>query len=370
MAATGSWEWDLATGRLRWSEEAGRIFGMPAEDCPDSLETLLRVWVHPDDRPRVAAAHHCIREGRRVCPHRFRIVLPGGQERALWVEGDVVRDGRGQSLRALGTVQDVTERKQMESGDQRLQLELAHASRLSLLGEMAAGLAHELNQPLCGIVSAAQGGLRLLAGTPAAPPELADALHLIQTEARRAAAVIQHVRSFVRKQPTPRCPHDLNCLIADACELIRGAATQRGVAIRLRLAPDLPRVSLDRVEIQQVILNLLQNGLEALEAVPTEKRRLTVESRVNGSGEVEVAIHDTGVGLAPEVAARLFTPFFSTKPEGLGLGLSISQTMVEAHGGRIWATADGAPGACFRFTLPVTGCGQEHAHGTKGICRR
>lgn len=226
--------------------------------------------------------------------------------------------------------------------------ELEHASRLALMGEMASSLAHEINQPLAAISNYAKGCQRRLAAN-ADPEGVAEGLTLIHAQAERAAAIVRRVRGFVRKRPPEALDLDVNEAVEEALALFQGVA-RRGLKIRTELAAGLPPVRADRVQIEQVVVNLLQNGLDAMAGMAA--RRLSVTTRVV-DGAVEVAVADRGRGLSADDRERMFDPFFSTKREGLGLGLALSRSIVEAHGGRLWAEDGEEGGAVFRFTIPV-----------------
>ncbi|MGE5478206.1 MAG: PhnD/SsuA/transferrin family substrate-binding protein [Bacteroidales bacterium] len=226
--------------------------------------------------------------------------------------------------------------------------EMEHGARLALLGEMASSLAHEINQPLAAIANYANGCQRRLAsGTD--PEGVAEGVGLIAGQAERAAAIVRRMRAFVRKRvPDPQVL-DVTEPVRDALGLFQATAARRGITVALELAPQLPQVRADRVQVEQVVLNLLQNAADAMAEQPA--RRLTIGSR-HGDGKVTVSVRDSGSGLSPEARRHLFEPFFTTKPEGLGLGLSLSRTIIEAHGGRLWAEDAPDGGAVFHFQLP------------------
>jgi signal transduction histidine kinase len=239
----------------------------------------------------------------------------------------------------------------MENQARQHQAEVAHAARLSTLGGMAAGLAHELNQPLSAVVSYARGCARRLEAGDIPKAALLEVLEEMSAQAMRAGEVLRRIREFLRGE-SRREEVDVNDVVRRALRFAEGEARNAGVRIDLALATDPLRIEIDPIQIEQVLLNLVQNGFEVMTANNGTERVLAIETRRLAADTVEVIVRDSGAGLAPDVAERLFEPFFSTKPDGLGLGLSISRTIVEAHGGRLWASPNGgARGTAFRFTL-------------------
>ena len=250
-----------------------------------------------------------------------------------------------------GFVRDLTDRQEAERRIEDLQTELLHASRLSVMGQMASTMAHELNQPLTAVANYLEAGRHLIA-TEAAPPErIAELMEKAVAQAQRAGEVIRQLRQFVSKGETERRTHNLNQLVEEALALALVGARQLGVRVSLELDPDLPPVLVDPVQIQQVILNLVRNAVEAMEAV--QRRELTIATRAIGA-EIEASVADTGPGIAPELADRLFQPFVTTKKTGMGLGLSICREIVEAHHGHLTAAPRRGGGTVFRLTLPNT----------------
>jgi signal transduction histidine kinase len=238
-----------------------------------------------------------------------------------------------------------------ETRSRQHQAELAHAARLHTLGEMAAGLAHELNQPLAAIVNYARGcALRLRAGD-VEREQLIEVIEEMSEQALRAGEVLRRVREFARTGELHRERLDPTELVREAARLAEVDARRLGVAMRLESSGDTPPVEVDRIQVEQVILNLVRNGFEAME-VPRGPRELRIRTSTTAHGEIEIAVSDTGTGLPEGVASRVFDPFYTTKPDGLGLGLAISRSIIEAHGGRLWAS-NGGRGATFHFTLPA-----------------
>jgi PAS domain S-box-containing protein len=248
---------------------------------------------------------------------------------------------------------DITEHKRAEALARQHQAELAHVLRVGTIGEIAAGLAHEINQPLGAIANYAQGCARRLR-TGASETALLPIIEEIAGEALRAGAIIRRLRDLVRKKSPPPERLDLNGLVRESARVIEPEARQFGIRVRLDLTPDLPPVTCDGIQIEQVLLNLLLNGIEAVQASGNGERTIAVTTAPLGDAAVEVAIRDSGVGL-PAPPTDVFAPFFSTKPSGLGMGLSISRSIIEAHGGRLSAARNADRGSTFRFTLPMGG---------------
>jgi two-component system sensor histidine kinase TtrS len=259
----------------------------------------------------------------------------------------------------------IDRRERAEEQARRHQADLAHVLRVQTMGEMAAGLAHEINQPLGTIANYAQGCRRRIASGSLTESELMAMLNSIAAEALRAGERIRHLRALVRKQESQREPTDVNRIVHAAVELTEPDARAYGVTVRLELADNLPPVLVDRIQIEQVVLNLLRNAVEAMHDCRGDGL-LVVETRADGTG-VEVAVRDTGVGLPAEGGALVFEPFVTDKATGLGMGLAISRSIVELHGGRIWAEPNGDRGTTFRFTLPGELRGASDAPHERGL---
>ncbi len=306
-------------------------------------------FIHPDDLAEVMASFRRSLAGA-VEPIEFRLpTKTDGMRWARTLSRRVQRPDGGMELR--GVLTDITERRQAEDLARRQQAELAHVQRVATIGEMTAQVAHEINQPLAAIVNFADGlALRLREREidRSAMPEVAAQ---VAAEGRRAAEVIRRLREFVRKGAIQSEPSDVNRLVREVAGLLEPEARRQGIAIRLHLDDGLGQISLDRIQIQQVVMNLLRNGLDALAAAG--ERLLTVETSPTGARDVLVAVRDTGVGLPADAEdGQIFDAFFTTKPDGLGIGLTISRSIVEAHGGRLWAEPNPDRGATFYVSLP------------------
>jgi PAS domain S-box-containing protein len=265
------------------------------------------------------------------------------------------RDGQGRPAGTLETNNDITERKRAEEALQRSQAELAHVTRVTTLGELAASIAHEINQPLAAIVADANACLNWLAADRPDLDSVREALAAIMKDGDRAAEVITRIRALLSRSSVPHEPCDLAGVIREVHPLVRPELGRHGITLEMSLATDVPAVMGDRIQLQQVLLNLLMNAAEAVREVPPQRRRLvvrsTVEDRDDGPWAV-VAVEDAGVGFGEDEAARLFEAFYTTKADGLGMGLSISRSIIDNHRGRLWATANPDHGATFHLVLP------------------
>ena len=362
ISHTGSWGWNVATGKLVWSEEHWRIFGFD----PNEIEPTFQLFVervHPNDRSFVQQIlDDAIRE-RKGFNFEFRIVLPDGSIK--WVNGvgrPIIKES-GDVEEYIGTGMDITDRKRAEEELRRseaslreAQTELAHVARLTTMGEMAASIAHEVNQPLGAINNNASACLRLLAGGSKNSPEVEGALSDIITGVDRVTKIIVRMRALAKKVPPEITRLHIEDVISDALTLIHHELTRRNVAVHSELPKDLPPVLGDRVQLQQVLLNLLMNGIEAMNAVAGGERNIAIRARrdeYNGKPVVLVSVQDSGVGLKSAEMDRLFEAFYTTKANGIGMGLTISRSIVEAHGGRLWVAPTGGAGARFEFVLPT-----------------
>ncbi|MGH8672043.1 MAG: ATP-binding protein [Burkholderiales bacterium] len=282
----------------------------------------------------------------------FQLVSLKGRSR--WMESHAVplRDAKGEIVALLAVTRDITDRKQADEETRRHQAELAHVMRLTTMGEMATGIAHELNQPLTAIANYTQGCIRrLCSGSDTA--ELLDAMRHVASQAERAGEIIRRIKNFVRKKEPNVTVVDVNAAIREVCALAQPECREHGITVRLELAEPLLPTKADKIEIQQVILNLARNGVEAMSGSCSEAMELSLSTRMVDGGMIEVAVRDSGPGIPEENLGQVFNQFFTTKPNGMGIGLSISRSIVESHRGRLWVDRNNAQGATLRFTLPA-----------------
>jgi C4-dicarboxylate-specific signal transduction histidine kinase len=283
----------------------------------------------------------------------FRRVAPDGSIRWIKAMGRATADLPGQPARLTGIVIDVTAEKAAELRSEEQRRDMTHLARVALLGELSGAVAHELNQPLTAILSNAQAAQRFLAQAPPDMAEVGDILADIVAEDKRAGEVIRRLRALYRKGEAQLQPVDLNEVAREVLQLTQGDLIAREVSVTTRLAAILPTVRGDRVQLQQVLLNLIVNACDAMSAIAADERALTIATARDGADAVQVSIADRGPGIAVDMLDRLFQPFVTTKPQGLGLGLSICRSIVMAHGGRLWADNNPERGATFSVALPA-----------------
>jgi PAS domain S-box-containing protein len=356
LSHTGSWAVNLKGERtiVYWSEESYRIYGL---DPLQGLPTRDRVWqqVHPDDRTRLyEEIQEAVRQKRDYVVE-FRILLPDGTIKYLEAVGHHVFSAHGELLEVMGTHVDVTERKRAQEEHERLrQLEadLAHLNRLSMMGELAASLAHEITQPIGSARNNARAALNFLDKQPPELGEVREALGCVVGDADRAGDIIDRIRDHIKKAPPRKHRFDLNEAINEVIVLARSAIAKNGVWVQTRLTQGLAPVEGDRIQLQQVILNLILNAAEAMSAADEWARELLISTEQSRTNGVLVAVRDSGPGIDLDHIERVFDAFYTTKSSGVGMGLSICRSIIDAHGGRLWAGANEPRGAAFQFTLP------------------
>jgi PAS domain S-box-containing protein len=352
ISHTGSFGWNVASGEIYWSEEAYNIFEYDRAVKP-ALELASR-RVHPDDRDRVQQTIDRASEERANLDFEHRLLMPDGSVKYLHVLARALETSSG-TLEYVGTVMEVTERKRAEEERERLrqvQADLAHLSRVTTMGELTASLAHEIKQPISAAATNAKTCLRWLGRDDPDLPEAREAASRIVKDVTRATDIIGRISALFKKGALQRELVDVNELIREMIVLLRSEASRYSISIGTKLAEDLPKVVADRVQLQQVFMNLMLNGIDAMKET-TGGGELTIKSEA-GDAQLLISVSDTGGGLPPEQAEQIFKAFFTTKDKGTGMGLPISRSIIESHGGRLWATGASGRGATFQFTLPAT----------------
>ena len=349
LSQTGSFGWNVSTGELFWSEETFRIVGYDLATKP-TLERLFQ-RVHPEDIARVQEALDRGVQTATDLDFEHRFLMPDGSVKHVHVVAQAVRDEKG-NLEYVGAVMDVTEQRRAEDALHHAQADLAHVSRVTTMGELVASIAHEVNQPLGAIVTNGHACVRLLSREVPDLDKSRGVIGRMIKDGMRASEVIKRIRDLLHKAPPQKAPLDINETIQEVIALVSSDVLRSEVELKAELAADPPPVVGDRIQLQQVILNLILNGKDAMSSVQTRPRELLITSREGKAGELLVAVRDTGHGLETKDIERIFDPFFTTKPGGMGLGLSISRTIIEAHGGTLWATQNEDKGATIQFTLP------------------
>jgi PAS domain S-box-containing protein len=355
LAHIGSWASNLETGEVHHrSDETARLHGFDPKEGLIPLERYFDT-LHPDDKADVRSAiEDAVREGVDYDIQGFRICrADDGQIRFLRTVGH--RNPAGESGEYFGVTMDITELKRAEEERERLrQLEadIAHINRVNMMGELAAALAHEIKQPIAAAITSASACLRWLGHVPPDVERACAAAARIEQEGNRAADIINSLRSFYKTgTPAERQWVDVKGTVREMSALLRTEAARYSVTIRTEFEVDPPHILVDRVQLQQVLMNLMLNAIEAMK--DTGGGNVTIRSGVNPKGHLTVSINDTGVGLPAEGADLIFDPFHTTKPQGTGMGLTITRSIVESYGGRVWATANQGAGATFHFTLPT-----------------
>jgi PAS domain S-box-containing protein len=349
LSHTGSWAWNLASQRIFWSLETFKIFGIDPATTPTSEIFLEKI--HPDDRVSIDRVESELYKGNDA-EYNYRLIFPDRSIKHISSVARPIRNDTGQVIEFVGTVMDVTERKRAEEALREAHANLARVSRVTTMGELTASLAHEIRQPITAAVTNARTCLRWLGRDHPDVPEARDAASRIVSDVTRAADIISSLSLLFKKGALQRELVDINELVREMILLLRGEANRYSVSIRTDLADDLPKVLADRVQLQQVFMNLMLNGIDAMKAAP-DGCELTIRSELN-NGQLLISVSDTGVGLSPDQTDQIFRAFFTTKENGTGMGLPISRSIIESHGGRLWATGASSCGATFHFTLPVT----------------
>lgn len=350
LSSTGSFSWHLATDEIVWSEQTYRIYEIDP-GVPVTFE-LVGTRIHPEDvfwfQELVDRAR---REGQDL-EFEHRLLMPDGSVKYLHVVAHGTRDEAGQ-LEYIGAVQDVTERQLSEDALSKARFELARVARITTLGALTASIAHEVNQPLSGIITNASTCLRMLADDPPNVEGARETARRTIRDGNRASDVIARLRSLFKKDGVATESVDLNEATREVLALSANEIQRNRVVVRTNLASDLPQVAGDRVQLQQVVLNLLLNASEAMSGVLDRPRRLVLRTERDEGGRVRLSVEDSGTGFDPQDLERLFEAFYTTKRGGMGIGLFISRSIIESHQGRLWAAPNEGPGATFFFSLPA-----------------
>jgi len=348
LSSTGSFLWRLATGEIIFSAETYRIYEIdPA--VPVTFE-LIRARTHPDELPELKDHIEQARLGLDLDFER-RLLMPDRSLKYLHYICRAARDPEGQ-LEYVGAVQDVTGRRRSEDALGKVRSELAHVARVAALGALTASIAHEVNQPLSGIITNASTCLRLLADDPPNIDGARETARRTIRDGNRASDVIARLHALFAKKGAVTESVDLNKATRELIALSSNEIQRERVTVRMDLADDLPPVAGDSVQLQQVVLNLLMNALEAMRGVDDRPRQLVIRTERAEGERVRLSVHDVGVGFDPQSVDRLFDAFYTTKGDGMGIGLSVSRSIIESHRGRLWAELNEGPGATFSFSIP------------------
>ncbi|GAB7522583.1 ATP-binding protein [Paraburkholderia sp. 2C] len=349
LSRTGSFGWNVWSGEVLWSEQTFRIFEFDPGVVP-TLELVMQ-RVHTDDVDRFRDTIGRASTHKHDFDFEFRLVMPDGAVKYLHVVAHVMKD-EPERLHYAGAVMDVTQARQSEQQLHHAQAELARVTRVTTLGELSASIAHEVGQPLAAIVTNGEACLRWLDHRTPQPDEVRAGVTRMIGEGRRATEIVRRIRTLAKKDTGQKTPLELNDVVNDVVSLTQREVLSHQVPLRVRLAPLLPPVLGDRVQLQQVLINLVMNGIQSMEGVTAWSRELSIETMLTADGDVQLTVRDCGTGIDPGHAERLFDAFFSTKAHGMGMGLSICRSIIDAHGGKISAFNNETHGATFECILP------------------
>jgi PAS domain S-box-containing protein len=350
LSRTGCWARNIKTGEMFWSPEEWRIFGLDPATTQLSHQVFIEL-IHPEDRASLEENSARAIRDRKPFDIPFRAVLRDGTVKHLHTVGKPFEESED-LVEYIGVTMDETEQVRANAAVHEAQAELAHVARLTTMGELAASIAHEINQPLAAVVAYGNGALRWLTHSPPNLEETRESLESIVAEANRASEVVMRIRELLKHRKPEYAMLDINEAIRDVLVLAGGAMRSRSVTVQTILPADLPLAFGDRVQLQQVIMNLTINGADAMSTVADRPRLLRVGSKVSDEGSIQVTIEDSGTGIEEAIRHRIFDPLFTTKPTGMGMGLPICRSIVEAHGGRLWASPNAPHGTDFQFTIP------------------
>jgi len=350
-AGIGHWTWDVRSRTLWMSERARALYGRTPEERLEFDQVLKSIDTEDGESLRHAILLSLRNRGE--FEREYGVTLAGGERRWIYNRGRLERDAAGRIVRVLGVSFDVTRSRTAELEVEKQRNELTHLSRISVLGELSGSLAHELNQPLTAILFNSQAALRILERETPDLVEVREILTDISEQDRAAGEVIRRLRLLLTKGEVHPQPLDIEEVIHEALKMARGELVHLGVLMAMDVRQGLPAVQADRIQLQQVILNLVTNACDAMSSVDRARRVLTVRARLDPDGFVRVSATDGGPGIPAEVLPRVFQPFFTTKATGMGLGLAVCRSIIQAHGGQLWAENAATGGATFSFTLPA-----------------
>jgi PAS domain S-box-containing protein len=363
LSSTGSFYWRRTTDEIICSDETYRIFGI--EPGTPVTVKLITSRIHPDDLQRFSARVEVRRNDGTRAEAEYRLLLPDGSIKFVHLVSQTTATESGE-MEYTGVIQDVTEARVAEETLGKLRSELAHVARVTTLGALTASIAHEVNQPLSGIVTNASTCLRMLAADPPNVEGARETARRTIRDGERASEVIARLRALFAKKTTTTGSIDLNEATREVVALSMSELQRQRVALRLELDDDLPPLKGDRVQLQQVILNLLLNASDAMSTVEDRPRELVIATSSDGA-EVQLSVRDTGIGFDTGDPDRLFDAFYTTKTTGMGIGLSVSRSIMERHQGRLWATRNRGPGTTFSFSIP---CEAQDILGAPGVTDR
>ncbi len=351
LSETGSYYWDVINNKLMWSRQEYRNWEIDPSLEPMSLNLLPQV--HPDDRPMVEERIRRIFRGEDIPEVEERHIMPDGRVKYMRGSTRVFRyeDGR---IECVGVAQDVTRRRLTEQALDKVRSELAHVTRVASLGELAASIAHEVNQPLAGIISNASACLRMLASDPSDAERAVKAVERIIRDGNRASEVTKRLRNLFRRQDFSAEPFNLNEAVQEVIAICSHDLQRRRITLDAELDRTLQAAVGDRIQLQQVILNLVLNAADAIDTSGHQVRRIALKTTQPAAGLVQLTVADTGCGIAPVDLNKIFEAFYTTKPNGMGIGLSVSRSILERHGGKLWASLNDGPGSAVSFSVPCT----------------
>ena len=352
LSLTGSFGWNTTSGDVFWSDQSFVILGYEPTATP-SIDLMLQ-RVHPDDVALVRQTLDRASHDHREFDIEFRLLMPDNAIKHVHAVAHALENGSGRA-QFVGALMDVTAATQAETRLHQAQAQVAHVARVTSLGALSASIAHEINQPLAAIVSHGEASLRWLNRAPPRLDEVEASIKHVIANGKRASEVIQRIRALIRKSERQVELLDLNELVDEVLPLVRNEVARQRATLRFDLDASIPAISGDAIQLQQVIINLIVNAVQAMATIEDRPRPVVVSSRMDGGDRVVLDVKDAGPGVNADEAAKIFEPFFTTKPDGMGMGLSICRSIIEAHGGQIEVLSRAPePGAIFRCTLPTS----------------